>query len=84
MIKAIGPGRDGRPVMLLGMTWAEVQHMANNAIFLDLAPYGVEAGVLLMVGENERSMMGELDRLGLVGEDTKRTRRAQDGSIHPW
>jgi hypothetical protein len=61
MIKAGGMGKDGKPVVILGLSEGNLGELRKgHPIVIELAPFGLEGRVLLMWGETEQAITQEL------------------------
>jgi hypothetical protein len=57
MIKARGEGKDGRPVLILGLSHGNIGALVSGRpIKFDAKPYGFDGEILIFAGKDEKEM----------------------------
>lgn len=70
MIVASGAGRDGAPLLVLGLSAENLRRLPNDEpILKDLRPYGLELKVLIFSEETEEKMAAAIQEL--IGPETR-------------
>lgn len=63
MIKATGSDKDGKPVLLLGLTYQNLKRLqADEPITFDGSPYGYQGKIMIFAGPTEASMARMIQR----------------------
>jgi hypothetical protein len=61
MIKAGAKGKDGQPVVILGLSEGNLGELRKKKpILVDLEPFGIKGQVVIMWGETEEAITQEL------------------------
>lgn len=63
MIKAAGTDSEGKPVLLLGLSYANLKRLqADEPIIFDGVPYGYPGRIMIFAGATEESMARKIER----------------------
>jgi hypothetical protein len=67
MIKFVRTGKDGKPLVGLGLSAANIQKLKEDKpILLDLKELGMEGQLFIFTGDTEQSMLNDLKEAGLL------------------
>ena len=63
MIKATGQDEDGKPVLLLGLSYRNLKRLqADEPIAFDASPYGYPGRIIIFAGPTEEAMARQIVR----------------------
>ena len=66
MITALTHDGRGQTVLVLGLTTANVAALADKPIAIDATPVGLEATIVIVQGDDLKSLMARLVELGVA------------------